>query len=740
MAPEVQDCFRKTMDTVARHRCSEQEQQEYADQEEEASVSLKDHVDVDAGDLTKDGYIGDDSFIGSDIYVESADGNATTTPFDAPVPLAPRETQAVKYVRVFVLAVLVLTTVIVAVTIYVSADRHEEDAFELAVQEHALAIGASWTSHLEQQLTALQALGVSMTSYAAHAVNASSSWPLVTIPDFAQRVGPLASLVEGVMVLPLISDHTMRSSWEDYALKHQGWIQEGLATAAAEAGTSTTSATEEDAGRRLQNPPPGMMFETIFTLEGDGDVTRTRVVEDSSPPFLPVWQSSPVQVDVVNYNLISQTTSSTTTNTWNVSIHAALQSQLAVLSETLPESSVWNVTTNSPHHFLFYPLFDGFGSDAQLVGLLATISVWESYFTAASQPHSSSPPMVAVVDNTCGQTFSYQVQDDDESVQFLGVGDLHDTHYNHYEITHDLSNLDYADDGGHVPLLQDDTRVCEYYLRIYPTRAFETVYRSNRPGWYVVVVVAMFVAVFLCFWLYHCFVERRQTAVVKEARRSQAIVGSLFPSVVHDRLFTQVEQEQEQQKQQQKQKPKSSKKANNADGANSTLTMGGGGGGRPGPERQNSNLSSIDLEPCDRLADVESCKDSSIRLERNSSNNNTNKRGGEQSLNQSFRSTRSEPPMQQLRTFLSQPTGSKTNIFFENSKPIADLFPNATVMFADISGFTAWSSVREPVQVFTLLETIYSCFDKVAKKRKVGIALRRAAVFLLLFLSLKYCF
>jgi len=33
------------------------------------------------------------------------------------------------------------------------------------------------------------------------------------------------------------------------------------------------------------------------------------------------------------------------------------------------------------------------------------------------------------------------------------------------------------------------------------------------------------------------------------------------------------------------------------------------------------------------------------------------------------------------------------------TKPIADLFPEATVMFADISGFTAWSSSREPTQV-----------------------------------------
>ena len=38
-------------------------------------------------------------------------------------------------------------------------------------------------------------------------------------------------------------------------------------------------------------------------------------------------------------------------------------------------------------------------------------------------------------------------------------------------------------------------------------------------------------------------------------------------------------------------------------------------------------------------------------------------------------------------------------------------------MFADIANFTAWSSVREPGQVFSLLENIYGAFDSVAKRR-----------------------
>eukprot|EP00980_Cylindrotheca_fusiformis_P025951 scaffold14981_cov90-Cylindrotheca_fusiformis.AAC.1 len=51
--------------------------------------------------------------------------------------------------------------------------------------------------------------------------------------------------------------------------------------------------------------------------------------------------------------------------------------------------------------------------------------------------------------------------------------------------------------------------------------------------------------------------------------------------------------------------------------------------------------------------------------------------------------------------------------------PLADLFPSVTLIFADIVGFTAWASAREPHQVFVLLETIYGAFDKIAYRHNV---------------------
>jgi len=40
-------------------------------------------------------------------------------------------------------------------------------------------------------------------------------------------------------------------------------------------------------------------------------------------------------------------------------------------------------------------------------------------------------------------------------------------------------------------------------------------------------------------------------------------------------------------------------------------------------------------------------------------------------------------------------------------------------VFADVINFTAWSSIREPVAVFTLLGGIYSSFDGLARRRGV---------------------
>ena len=108
-------------------------------------------------------------------------------------------------------------------------------------------------------------------------------------------------------------------------------------------------------------------------------------------------------------------------------------------------------------------------------------------------------------------------------------------------------------------------------------------------------------------------------------------------------------------------------------------------------------------------------------------------------------SQRDTTPQGRLQTFLRNNFSVRTESE-RGAGPIAEYFEEATVskcsrnayrverimscvyretilttchgaVFADIANFTAWSSVREPGQVFSLLENIYGAFDSVAKRR-----------------------
>ncbi|CAB9522519.1 Receptor-type guanylate cyclase gcy [Seminavis robusta] len=54
-----------------------------------------------------------------------------------------------------------------------------------------------------------------------------------------------------------------------------------------------------------------------------------------------------------------------------------------------------------------------------------------------------------------------------------------------------------------------------------------------------------------------------------------------------------------------------------------------------------------------------------------------------------------------------------------DAEPLPDVFVHTTVALLDITGFTAWSSVREPVQVFQLLEQLFQNFDQIAQENGV---------------------
>jgi hypothetical protein len=202
----------------------------------------------------------------------------------------------------------------------------------------------------------------------------------------------------------------------------------------------------------------------------------------------------------------------------------------------------------------------------------------------------------------------------ESQAHYVGEGDLHDSSYNEMMERFPFSKS--QDESS-----EDLDGQCSYYIEIYPTAPFEEEYSSKLPVAFSVLIAVVFFLMGSAFFYYDRVVQRRNRKVAGFAAKSNAIIASLFPSNVRDRLLGEKEEE--------------------------------GGVG-------------------------------------------------------------------QLKSFLNSNSKDGGRAFLNNrSKPIADLFPETTILFADISGFTAWSSVREPAKVFTLLETIYAAFDDIAKRRRV---------------------
>jgi hypothetical protein len=186
---------------------------------------------------------------------------------------------------------------------------------------------------------------------------------------------------------------------------------------------------------------------------------------------------------------------------------------------------------------------------------------------------------------------------------------------------------------------------------------------ENNGLLYAGVIGATFFVLVIVFLLYNFLVSRRQSLVLDMATRSKHIVDSLFPSMVRDRLMQE---------------------------ANA---------------RRPSNSSRQSDEEYGQGGEVDYAKLTKM-------NTMANQRMQESS-SFSFPLPLTDSPTK-VKKFLAVNVESSRNVGENDGKPIADLYPSATVFFADIAGFTAWSAEREPTQVFTLLETVYNEFDTMA--------------------------
>jgi class 3 adenylate cyclase len=451
------------------------------------------------------------------------------------------------------------------------------------------------------------------------------------LPYFSQLAEDTRAIsgAEIVALAPLVHA-SQQEQWEAYATNKQGWIHEGLKY------------------RGLPDVDPGLIPEQIYDYQG---VHSHKEGQMHFPGYhLPVWQiaSAPANASIVNLDLFTR-------SSFEYTAVDVIESKVGILSDICDFSYLTEYSyfvdddeVAHPQSYILEPVFENFDEGAEVVAFVIAIFPWNNYFKNIFP--DTVEGVDVVVDDQCGDVHTYRVNGLDS--EYAGTGDLHEGQFSSQKFSIEFATFarfkgSHPTDGSvtyeGAELSNNQTYEgafgmsysekfkgtskghCEYRLDVYPSSTLEALYLSSKPMLYGSTVAILFAIILIIMGVYDCMVTRRQRKLLAYAKRTKAIVSSLFPKNVQQRIME-------------------------------------------GQETQDAETK---------------------------------------------RSTSLNRPTESI---LGELLGGSSGF---DSKPIADFFPNTTIMFAYLAGFTAWSSTREPTEVFTLLEIIYNKFDSIARVKGI---------------------
>lgn len=621
--------------------------------------------------------------------------------------LAKAETRAVTIIRLVTIAVLISAALVTSWLVFWYAVDQESEDFEQAFYYDANKVIDTYKSNANQRMRALESFSTSITQFAVsrkkheeflnekvrgdrngeqgpqgpprnevpnderspmEGVNVTQTeFPFVTMPEFERTATYTLESAEvlGIMFLPVVETEE-KTAWGEYSVDNIAWLDESMAFQEKKKARDN----QHNSARRAQEQPSIVPFIYVDDPETDS----IKPVEGPGP-YLPIWQMAPVfdlSNQFINFDMHSyfEPELAAVTTKQRPLTSAAIQFKTDSATEgweddtepvdddifldggsVLLYSFVDKATENDPSGMstiqdgggiassMVIPVFDSWNEERrQVAGVLNVMVYWQRYLDCLlpDVEESQNAPLMAVLENTCGQSFTYEIRG--TKAMFLGVGDLHDTQYDDLMLQSGFAAVLGFD------LLDDETMPgeCMYNVRIYPTQEMEEGFLTDEPFWFAAIVFSIFVFTAVVFILYDKLVQRRHNVVNNKAVESSAVVSSLFPEAVREQVVGIVE------------------KANADPSKEFAMTNGGNKVWSQSPTKAAGVPSTGSYY--DRLAAE-----------------------------------------------------------LDNSAPIANLYPDCTVLFCDIAGFTAWSGKRGPSEVFKLLEAIYG--GKLAKRsiRSIGL-------------------
>jgi len=516
--------------------------------------------------------------------------------------LATKESKDLVKFRAFLVTILFWTTIGVGLGIWIYFTEDTEKEFDELYMDQADDLFEEVASRFLVAFGAIDSFVLALSAQ-------FSDWPFVTVHKFPRQAEQLLELSSAFMVTNYyFVKEDQRQDWETYSAANDFWVEEGI---------------QKDLAFQKN---------TLHRKDSSIELTRGNATDlETNSSFMPQWQQYPVNEaspygsDGFQYKALANAWESFQNESRVVMSYVNniptiedpdldVEERNNFTSAFVDSNNNSNSTNNSePITDMFYPIMNYVNDDVlanEVVGIVSVTFYWREMLKHFLPDKVDG--MHVVVENSCNQTFTYITMG--ITPKYLGEGDFHDTVFENHRKSFQLPEDIFSSDG------------CQYTIHTYSSSemSLEFFEAQPNPGAFAAIAITIFVFTSMVFIFYDCLVERRQRKVYSSALKNNAIVNSLFPKNVRDRLYQE---------------------------------------------------NTTHLKP---FQPAKTRMKSMIHDENNASNN-------------------------------------------ENApdSPIADLFSNCTVLFADISGFTSWSSERSPGQVFVLLETIYGAFDRIADRRGV---------------------
>jgi hypothetical protein len=350
-------------------------------------------------------------------------------------------------------------------------------------------------------LATVAGMGTTVTSYA---LDENLRFPYVTIPHFDKRGDGFLKVAgaKNIFICQIIKEDR-RLEWESWSVQNP-WIPEAY---------------------RPEGVPPNasLIVPFIFELKVEGGIKPVESKEDQT--LYPVWQLAPTIPEAVNLDVKTVfpdlASSLAKLEAGEPATFSAQEEQVTgapVLD--LDDPATWPTT------FLIAPIYDDFDGKGTLVAFFVAVIPWHKFFENILPDGAKG--MYVIIRNSCGRSLTYQVNG--PSVEFLGTGDLYDPAFEDFELIWAFDSGEHSSYNQH----KDD---CDFTIHVYPTKELYDSMKSNNPVYFASAVVFIFLLTSIVFVLYDCLVQKRQDKVMTSAEQSNALVSSLFPAQVRDRLM-----------------------------------------------------------------------------------------------------------------------------------------------------------------------------------------------------------